>query len=330
MKHLLLLLTLCCALLFSCHSTPDNNAEPALADVPAFSADSAFSYIVAQCDLGPRVPGSDAHLACSDYIYNRFLSFGLWPAKQRVRVRRYDGAEFECYNIAAVDTTAPSDRPRLLLAAHWDTRPWADNDPDPANHHLPLLGANDGASGVALLLEVARTLSVYRGEAAPHYAVDFLCFDAEDSGLPEWDTDYRGNSTPTWCLGSQAWASDPHSTDYQAAILLDMVGGHGSRFYKEGFSMRYAPELCERVWAAAARAGYSAFFPTGTSGYVTDDHVPVNSQTPLRMIDIVPYYEGGNNSFAPTWHTLQDTPQNIDPLTLRAVGQTLLEFIFNN
>ena len=328
MKHFLLLITV--VLLASCTGKHDTPAEPALAETPLFCADSALSYIVTQCNYGPRVPGTDAHEACGDWIYKQFEQLDLYPVKQRIHTRRYDGQEMECFNIVAVDTLSPFNRPRLLLAAHWDSRPWADNDDDPANHHTPILAANDGASGVAVLLEIARTLRLYTGSDTARYAVDFICFDAEDSGVAEWDTQFKGNSSSTWCLGSQIWASNPHSTDYQAAILLDMVGGRNARFYKEGFSVRYASSLCDRVWEAARRAGYSSFFPTQVSGLVTDDHVPVNTKTPIRMIDIVPYQEGGNNSFSPTWHTLQDTPDNIDPLTLRAVGQTLLEFIFND
>ena len=227
------------------------------------------------------------------------------------------------YNIIA---RSPSQNARrLLLAAHWDSRPWADQDANTANQRQPILGANDGASGVAVMIEVARVLSLSADSTLP--AVDFVCFDAEDCGTPEWD-EQRPDHETTWCLGSQHWASQPHATDYAYGILLDMVGGRGARFFREGYSMQYAAQVVNRVWSAARQAGYSDYFPNDDSGYITDDHLFVNRLARIPMIDIVPYHPIGDHSFGPTWHTLQDSPDNIAPATLKAVGQTLLQLIF--
>lgn len=318
-------------LLCACHDTPvDPPSEVSSAAVPQFNADSALRSVTLQCDFGSRVPGTAAHRACGDWITATFTRLGLRVLTQSASLTRYDGVPLDCRNIIALDTAASPRLPRLLLASHWDSRPWADNDPDTLNRRTPILGANDGASGVAVMIEIARLLHTVRLADTARYAVDFICFDAEDAGVPEWDTTYPHSTQATWCLGSQYWAAHPHRTDYDAAILLDMVGAPSARFCRESHSVEYASALVDRVWQAARRAGYSGYFPTSTSGYVTDDHLYVNRLTPVRMIDIVPYQTTGDNSFSPTWHTLDDTPRNISPSTLQAVGQTLLEFIFSD
>ena len=305
----------------------NSSANPAgntpATDVPVFQADSALSSIIRQCSFGPRVTGTESHARCGEYIANTFSALGYDVTKQNATFTRYDGVKMDGYNIIA---RSLSKQPkRLLIAAHWDSRPWADQDVSETNLHKPIPGANDGASGVAVMLELARVLSLHPDSALP--AVDFICFDAEDCGTPEWEE--RGEDhESTWCLGSQFWSKQPHRTDYAYGILLDMVGGRGARFYREGYSMQFAAQVVERVWNAARQAGYSDYFPRDDSGYITDDHLFVNRLARIPMIDIVPYHPIGDSSFGPTWHTLQDAPENIDPATLRAVGQTLLQLIY--
>ena len=315
---LLLLLLAACNGQQATAPAPDENVP-----VPPFSADSAMHSIEVQCAFGPRVTGSEAHARCGEYIQQAFAAHGYTVSRQEAQFTRYDGVKMAGYNIIA---RSPSrNARRLLLAAHWDSRPWADQDANTANQRQPILGANDGASGVAVMIEVARVLSLSADSALP--AVDFVCFDAEDCGTPEWD-EQRPDHETTWCLGSQHWASQPHATDYAYGILLDMVGGRGARFFREGYSMQYAAQVVNRVWSAARQAGYSDYFPNDDSGYITDDHLFVNRLARIPMIDIVPYHPIGDHSFGPTWHTLQDSPDNIAPATLKAVGQTLLQLIF--
>lgn len=303
----------------------------ALAPAPKFVADSAMSYIIAQCNFGPRVPGSAAHKACGDWIISKFQEFGAEVREQRTELRGYDGELMPCRNISASMNADLTDR--ILFTAHWDSRAWADNDRVAANHHKPVMAANDGASGVAVMLEIARLLMT-KGLAC---GVDFVCFDLEDQGTPQWAEDETidvelSDEGDYWCLGSRYWAETAYATGYTAryAINLDMVGGRGARFEMEGFSVHYATPLVNMVWHLADQLGYGEFFIQHKSGYVTDDHVPLNQLARIPAIDIVPHHSNGRSSFGPTWHTINDTPEAIDPAVLKAVGQTLLQLIYND
>lgn len=289
--------------------------------VPQFNADSAMQSIRTQCAFGPRIVGSEAHEQCGLYIMEAFSALGLEVEQQKAEFTRYDGVKMQGYNIIA-HTDSKASR-RLLIAAHWDSRPWADRDANEANRHSPVPAANDGASGVAVMIEIARVLKAQK----PAVAIDFVCFDAEDAGTPAWD-ETAGDDESTWCLGSQYWAARADASQYRYGTLLDMVGGRGAHFYQEAFSKQYASHVVEKIWQAARTAGFSTFFPREDGGYITDDHLPVNRVARIPMADIVPYYPAGTASFGPTWHTLQDTPENIDPAVLKAVGQTLLQLIY--
>lgn len=287
-----------------------------------FDADSAYASVVAQCDFGPRVPGSAAHDRCGDYIVARFKALGLSVSEQRADQKAWDGKMLHTRNIIAAYRPELADR--IIICTHWESRPWADADPDSSLHREPVMAANDGASGVAVMLEVARKLE----ELKPELGIDFICFDSEDYGMPYWaETDEMENGSD-WCLGSQYWAAHPHVPGYKArfGILLDMVGGRDARFCFEGISMRYASEVMVQVWDAAGRAGASQLFLTEQGGYAQDDHVPMNEVAGIPTIDIIPYVEG-EHTFGATWHTTQDTPENISRETLKGVGQTLLQFL---
>ena len=287
-----------------------------------FDADSAFASVVAQCDFGPRVPGSAAHDRCGDYIVSRFKALGLTVSEQRADQKAWDGKVLHTRNIIAAYRPELADR--IIICTHWESRPWADADPDSSLHRQPVMAANDGASGVAVMLEVARKLE----ELKPELGIDFICFDSEDYGMPYWaETDDVADGSD-WCLGSQYWAAHPHVPGYKArfGILLDMVGGRDARFCFEGISMRYASEVMVHVWDAAGRAGASQLFLAEQGGYAQDDHVPMNEVAGIPTIDIIPYVEG-EHTFGATWHTTQDTPENISRETLKGVGQTLLQFL---
>lgn len=287
-----------------------------------FNADSAYASVVAQCDFGPRVPGSAAHDRCGDYIVSRFKALGLSVSEQRTDQKAWDGKVLHTRNIIAAYRPELADR--IIICTHWESRPWADADPDSSLHRQPVMAANDGASGVAVMLEVARKLE----ELKPELGIDFICFDSEDYGMPYWaETDDVADGSD-WCLGSQYWAAHPHVPGYKArfGILLDMVGGRDARFCFEGISMRYASEVMVHVWDAAGRAGASQLFLAEQGGYAQDDHVPMNEVAGIPTIDIIPYVEG-EHTFGATWHTTQDTPENISRETLKGVGQTLLQFL---
>lgn len=292
---------------------------------PAFNADSAFAYCDAQCQFGPRTMNSEAHERCGEWIVSKFRQFGCQVETQKADLNGYDGTILKNTNIIAHYN--PQASTRILLCAHWDSRPWADNDSDSANWRKPVMAANDGASGIAVMLEIARQLQADK-KLNPQIGVDFVCFDTEDWGTPQWaDVLDDGDS---WALGAQYWSENKPS-DYQPryGILLDMVGGQGAQFYREGMSMQYASSVVHKVWRASRQAGYGSFFPKSDGGMITDDHIPVNQKAKIPTIDIIPYYpDCQQSSFGPTWHTVNDDMAHLDKNTLKAVGQTIIQVLY--
>lgn len=283
-----------------------------------FDADSALAYVEAQCAFGPRVPGSEAHRRCGDYLASKLRAHGATVTEQRMTLTTFDGTSIDCRNI--IGEYNPGAAKRLLLMAHWDCRPWADNDPMPARRRDPVPGANDGASGVAVLLEVARQLSA----CEPKIGVDILLVDAED-----WGDSGTGNDD-TWALGTQYWTANMHRPGYRPmyGILLDMVGASGAVFAREYFSTYYAQGFVNEVWRVAREAGYGDFFVDSQGGAVTDDHIFVN-RAGIPCIDIIDQRGDTGTGFFTQWHTTADTPDIIDPASLEAVGQTVLNVIYS-
>lgn len=291
---------------------------------PAFNADSAWAYCAAQCNFGPRTMNSEAHERCADWIAGMFRQYGCEVETQKADLKGYDGTILKSTNIIAHYNSKAATR--ILLCAHWDSRPWADNDPDSTNWHKPVMAANDGASGVGVMLEIARLL---QADKQLQVGVDFVCFDAEDWGVPQWsDAQDDGNS---WALGAQYWSENkPENYSPRYGILLDMVGGQGAKFYREGMSMQYASNIVKRVWSAARQAGYGSYFPKADGGMITDDHLPVNEKAKIPCIDIIAYYpDCQQSSFGPTWHTVNDDMDHLDKNTLKAVGQTLVQVLYS-
>ena len=297
----------------------------ALAQAPVFEADSAMAYVCAQCDFGPRVPGTAAHKACGDWIAAQFKAIGAEVVEQRTVLTGYDGQPLPCRNIGA--SLNPDQTDRVLFTAHWDSRAWADNDPDEANHRRPVLAANDGASGVAVMIEMARQIQ----QQGLRFGVDFVCFDVEDQGTPQW-AEQEDEEESFWCLGSRYWSEQALATGYTAryAVNLDMVGGRDTHFRMEAFSRNYAQPLVDMVWHLAEQLGYGETFVLRDGGYVTDDHVHVNRIAHIPAIDIISHSNDRRSSFGPTWHTISDTPDEIDPAVMKAVGQTLLQLLYND
>lgn len=305
--------------------TSTKQQDETVANGPSFNEDSAFIFCQKQCDFGPRTMNTQAHDDCGKWISNQFRRYGMSVINQNFTVAGYDRTPLKSTNIIA--SYKPELSTRILLCAHWDSRPWADNDPDSTNWHKPVLAANDGASGVAVMLEIARLI---QQDSKLKIGVDFICFDAEDWGTPQWEN--LPENGDTWALGAQYWAKNPHKEHYEAryGILLDMVGGQGATFYQEGMSLQYAKAIVDKVWQAAQAAGYGSSFPVSPGGMITDDHIPVNQHAHIPCIDIIPYYPDCTlSSFGPTWHTVNDDMQHIDKNTLKAVGQTVIQVLYN-
>ena len=264
---------------------------------PDFNADSAYAFTQAQCDFGPRDMNSKGHEECGAWIVAKFKGYGCKVTTQEADLKGYDGTTLKSTNIMAQYN--PGATTRILLCAHWDSRPWADNDPDSANWHKPILAANDAASGVAVMLEIARLLQ--KNALPSGFGVDFVCFDAEDWGTPQWEAN-QDASGDSWALGAQHFAVNlPQGYEARYGILLDMVGGMNAKFYKEGISNQYAPEIVKKVWRAARQAGFGSYFPRQEGGMITDDHIPLNQKAGIPTIDIIPYYpDCQQSSFGPT------------------------------
>jgi glutaminyl-peptide cyclotransferase len=296
--------------------------ETPLIKVPIFLEDSAYQFIEKQVSFGPRVPGTKQHKACGDWLQAKLKQYGATVTTQDFVGTAYDGVKRNSKNIiGSINSTAKT---RILLAAHWDTRPIADKDDKDKNK--PIDGAIDGASGVAVALEIARQIK--NNPLNDSIGVDIIFFDNEDNGTPD-DATPLDASKNYWCLGSQYWAANKHIPNYSAyfGILLDMVGGKNTAFQKEQFSVQMASSVVENVWNTAAKLGYSNYFKNENGGLVTDDHVPVNQVAKIPMIDIIS--SDGAGGFGTFHHTHDDNLTSVSKDHLKAVGQTVLQVVYN-
>ncbi len=311
---LVVVLALTC---FACGSDAPSQTVPPPSrpvTVPAFNRDSAYAYIEQQLSFGPRNPGSAGHDACRQWIVSKLQSFGIATEEQNFQADLYTGESFPATNI--ISRINPTATHRVLLAAHWDTRHIAEEDSDPARRDKPILGADDGGSGVGVLLEIARTVQ----QNPLEIGVDLVFFDAEDNGQN------GGGADETWCLGSQYWARNlPAQNRPVYGILLDMVGSKGATFPKEGFSLHYARHIVDKVWSLANQMGYGHYFVNTQINGITDDHRFVNEIAGLPMIDIINHSQG---RFGNYWHTHSDDISIIDKSTLRVVGQVVLAVLY--
>jgi hypothetical protein len=287
-------------------------------EVPSFNSENAYSYIESQLSFGPRVPGSDAHRDAVNYFRNHFLE----TAGQRsVFVQQFEqeiyGETLPFYNILASSGTEYTDR--IILAAHWDSRPRGEYDSE--NPDLPIPGADDGGSGVGVLMELANIFS----ENPPPIGVDLILFDGEDYG--------EEGDLANYFIGSRYWSQNPPVPGYNPrfGILLDMVGGQGAVFPKEGHSVNFAPQLVDEIWSIAAEKGHGDLFTNEKGGRVADDHIIVEQYTGIPMINIIHHRlnESGEIDFPPYWHSQQDDIDIIDRDVLQAVGDVMLELIYN-
>ncbi len=289
--------------------------------VPVFNADSAYDFIKAQTDFGPRVPNTKQHDACADFLIRKMRNWCDTVLVQKGQVTTFNNIKLNIQNI--ICQFNPLTQNRILLFAHWDTRPWADQDT--VRRDEPILGADDAGSGVGVLMEIARILSKEKISTG----IDIIFFDAEDYGTRKED----GADNDSYALGTQYWCKNPMPENYMASygILLDLVGGRNATFHMEGYSRQYASFVVEKVWGAANRIGYSAYFPYSNGGFITDDHVYPNQILNIPCIDIINNNPANSHSgFPDYWHTHRDNMDVIDRKTLRAVGQTLLEVLYNH
>ncbi|MEO5601212.1 MAG: M28 family peptidase [Cyclobacteriaceae bacterium] len=293
--------------------------------VPVFIADSAYHFVEKQVEFGPRIPNTLSHRQAADFLTTTLKSYGARITLQEFEARSYDGQMLKLTNIIAGFN--PEKSKRILLAAHWDTRPFSDKDPEKPT--ATFTGANDGASGVAVLLEIAR--AIHNGPP-PEAGVDIILFDGEDWG--EREGEQNTHTLPEgqkewWCLGSQYWAKNKHQSNYSAyyGILLDMVGARNAQFHREGHSMKFAPSIVEKVWNHAQRLGFSHVFVKKTQMDITDDHLFVNSVAKIPMINIV-HYEPGIGYFGDFHHRQKDNLDLISKEMLDIVGTTVLNVIY--
>lgn len=302
--------------------------KQAVVDRPSFNADSAYAYIQGQMAFGPRVPNSKAHNDCAVWLIQQLRAKGAVVELQKGIMPDYRGQMQQIYNVIAhFSTPEIASRPRILLCAHYDTRPWCDEEEDYDDRSYNVPGANDGASGVGVLLEVARQLSLRDSLSTP---VDIIFFDCEDMGTPHF---YTGQELEdTWCLGSQLWATNYANKNltgeapnrYRYGILLDMVGAPDASFPRELYSTQYAANYQEQIWRAAEKLGHGRFFINQQAYPITDDHYYINKIAGIPCVDIIHYDARNATGFASWWHTRQDDMSNISTATLQAVGEVIM------
>jgi len=292
--------------------------------IPNFNQDSAYAYIAAQVSFGSRVPGTPAHAACEKWIIHKLREFADTVYVQKFKARTYDGVLRSGENI--IGSFFPKRQKRILLMAHWDSRPFADHDPNKANWNKPIMAANDGASGVGVLLELAREFHLHH----PKVGIDIVFFDLEDWGPPAY-LHLQGKEN-SWALGAQYWAKHPQVPGYSAnfGILLDMVGAKNATFLKEYYSLQYARYYVNLIWKTAQGLGYGNYFPNRNGYPIDDDHLYVNKILGIPSVDIIQLDPNSpNGTFWKYWHTLGDTLDKINKDTLKAVGQVLVTVIYN-
>lgn len=304
-----------CLLMAGCASAVSDKEGTTHVEIPTFNADSCYSYIEVQTSFGARVPNSAAHVACGDYLVSRLKEWSGDVTEQRFDVRAFDGTILKSRNIIA--SFNQQARKRVMLCAHWDSRPFCDEESDAARKKEAVMGANDGASGVAVIMEIARLISTN----PPEVGVDMILFDSEDYGVSEADDSF--------CLGSQYWSTHKHVPGYSASygILLDMVGAPDAMFLRERVSRYFAGEAQDMIYSTAAALGYGSFFIDADGGAITDDHYYVNRLAGIPCVDIIDYRP--ESGFPDTWHTTHDVVENISETTLAAVGTVLLNVLYN-
>ncbi len=275
-------------------------------DVPAFDQQRAMEYLERQVEFGPRVPGTDSHAACAAWLQDVLSEYAdtVWTQPFSRYVPLVDDT-MHMVNIVAEFNPAADER--IVLGAHWDTRVYADRDPDTSWHRKPIAGANDAASGVAVLLELARAFAT----TPPPMGIDIVLFDGEDQGR-------YARPDHEWALGSEEFVTRTRP-DYEWGVLVDMVGEKNAEFRREGYSYRHARKLQDRIWSIAETLGETEFL-NELEDPIQDDHVPFLMRG-IPMVDII-------DLRYPYWHTSEDTVDKCSPESLGSVGRVVLHLIY--
>ncbi len=282
---------------------------------PEFNVDSAFFFIEKQLSFGHRVPGFKEHEACKDWFVKKLNAYGGAVEVQSFKSSFLSIREAPSYNVIA--SFNPGANKRILLAAHWDSRLIAEKDGDETKRNSPIMGADDGASGVGVLLELAR---IIKKNPLKYVGIDIVLFDAEDQG-------YGGQG---WCQGSIYWANNPHRADYTAnyGILLDMIGAKGAQFGYESISETFAKKHIDKVWGLAHHLGYDDLFVSTKTGEIMDDHYAVNAILKIPMIDIINRPLITDHGFGDYHHTHNDDISIIDKNVLQKVGHVITDLVY--
>ena len=280
--------------------------------VPKFDKGNAFRYLVEQCEFGPRNPNSIGYKQCLDYLQKTLAGFADTIFLQPFVLD--DLVNEESYDLTNIIARFKVDEPeQILIGAHWDTRPWADEDPEPEKRNDPIVGANDGASGVAVVLELARILNV----SPPPIGVTLVLFDGEDMGRPGIPKSYA--------QGSLAFAKDLPIEKPDEAIILDMIGDAELHIPIERFSYQQNRQLVKKLWGLAKVLNLGAF-ESRIVHTIYDDHVPLWAEAKIPAVDIIDF--NYPNSYKNYWHTTQDLPENCSAESLGQVGTLLVHYIY--
>lgn len=302
------ILTLSSVGLFFLLQTKSNNF------VSQFDSKKAFQAILDQVQFGPRVPGSEGHRKVIQYL-KESLQKNQWTVTEQSGEIEHPLWKKKVTIKNIIATLHPEAKKRILLTAHYDTRPFGENDLYIKDK--PILGANDGASGVGILLELSRVLSL---QSKFKLGIDIIFWDFEDTGMPEIPESY--------CLGSRYWSENPHLPDYKAefGINLDMVGGFNATFPREGFSVESANSVYDLLLNASKELKFEKYFPERSFGHMVDDHVNVIRYRKIPMVDLIHMDE--QNQFFSAWHTMQDDMSQISEETIKVVGMTLETLLY--
>ncbi len=278
-------------------------------DPPVFNSTRAMEYVTQQVDFGPRVSGSQEAEACRTMFYELFRSLGHEVDSQLfIYHDPYSGNPIEMVNVIIHCRGIDEDSQPILLMAHYDSRPWADMSKDTSLHEQPIAGANDGASGVAVLLELTHLFA----EVQPPKNIDIVLFDGEDWG--------KNGDHEQYLQGSRHFAQGLNSQSYRFAILLDMVGDKDQRFYREGYSERFFKEINDLVWSTAQELGYMNFVDS-LQATMLDDHLPLQA-VGIPTIDVIDFDY-------PYWHTEHDTPDKCSAEALGTIGEVITRVVYS-
>lgn len=331
MKKTALALILCISIMACTHNNnggEQTKPEPKNVVVPAFDGQKAYDYVKHQTDFGPRVAGTAQHDSCGVWLAQVLRGFADTVYVQDFRTRLYTGKGIDGCNIIA--SFNPKAAKRIVLCSHWDSRPFADHDSDESHHATPIDGANDGASGVGVLLALSEVM--HNNPINEKLGIDIVLFDLEDYGPPQSESERYLDDNNYWALGSQYWSAQPHIAGYRAnfGVLLDMVGAKNPNFTKEYFSQRYASFVGNKLWRIAHDLGYENYFTNASGDPVSDDHLPMNEVAGIPTFDIIDLRtDSSNGTFPEMWHTIADNIDCIDMNSLQMVGDVLTYLVYN-